>query len=162
MTIPRLDDGDFVVEAFTHAIADRLNTGCALYATGTTQAIASGIGSLSDVTFQASYVTSDPAGWFSDADDAIVAPEAGTYLAWGYVGWAGSATGERRSALRVNGTITGGHAYQSSPGSTAWAQTHTAILTLAALDKVSVGAAQVSGGGTLQVTTKGLALARLW
>ena len=159
-TIPRLDDGDWIEESTTHAIADRLNEGTALLDTGTSQSIPDGIGSLTDLTLSAAQVTSDPSSAFVDASDAIKILEAGTYLVTWYVGWASDSAGARRAALKINGTVTF-HDNRAANNANPTGNHGAHLVTLALNDLLTMAAAQ-SSGGALNVTTKHLAVKRQW
>ncbi len=160
-TIPAVNDGDFATDVWPKAVTARLNLGCALWATGTTQSVSTGIGSLTAVTFSSGQVTSDPGSWFDDANDQITVPDAGTYLLWGYARFTDSNAGARRMTLRVNGTAMIETLWDATIVSQALGAPLIGVLTLALGDDVSLAVAQ-SSGGALNVITKGLAVKRLW
>lgn len=160
-TITPPNDGDFATDVWPKAVTARLNTGCALFASGTTQSVSTGIGSLTTVTFSAAQVTSDPGSWFSDANDWIAIPEAGTYFVWGYAKFTDSNAGARRFTLKVGSTNYIETLYDATIVSQALGGPLVGILTLALNDKLTLAVAQ-SSGGALDVITKGLAVWRLW
>jgi hypothetical protein len=159
--VPTVSATDEILATWGQAVSGRLSTGCALYATGTTQSVANDIGTLDTVTFVSGNVTSDPDSWFDDANNQITVPEAGVYLCWGYAKFTNSSAGERRFALRVNGTNMVETLYDGTTVSQPLGGPVMGMLSLAASDDVTVAATQNSGGA-LDIIVKGLAVWRLW
>jgi hypothetical protein len=159
--VPTVSAGDSITATWGQAVSGRLSTGCAVYATGTAQSVANDIGTLETVTFVAANVTSDPDSWFDDATNQITVPEAGTYLCWGYAKFTNNSAGERRFALRVNGSNHVETLYDATTVTQPLGGPVIAMVTLVANDDVTIAAAQNSGGA-LDIIVKGLAVWRLW